>query len=71
MNKRYKRNKKLNNKFSREEERAREKWLSEECKEIEELEKVGRFDYHVQKGKKTHVVRRTLQKVVPMKFSEK
>src|SRR6266576_217161 len=39
-----KRYRKLNNELRRKTEKAREKWLEEECEEIEELEKKGRTD---------------------------
>src|SRR6266576_1795586 len=48
-----KRYRKLNNELRRETEKAREKWLEEECKEIEELEKKGRTDLMYKRVKQT------------------
>ena len=46
-----KRYRKLNNELRRETEKAREKWLEEECQEIEELERRGRTDLMYRKVK--------------------
>ena len=42
---------KLNNELRRETDKAREKWLNEQCKEMEELERMGRSDLVYQRGR--------------------
>jgi len=42
----------LNNKLRRSTEKAREKWWEEQCRDIEELQKIGRHDKVYEKVKK-------------------
>ena len=54
---------KLNNQLRRETDGAREKWLEEQCTEMEELERIGRYDILYEKGKQMREDKRTSWKV--------
>ena len=54
---------KLNNELRRETDKAREKWLDEQCIEMEELERIGRYDLLYQKGKQIREEKRNSQRV--------
>ena len=53
----------LNNELRRETDRTREKWLDEQCKEMEELERMGRSDLVYERGREIRGEQRNSWKV--------